>query len=311
MSVYLQTPSLTLYQGDAVEVLRTLPEGAANCVVTSPPYFGLRDYGVDGQIGLEGSVEEYVQALVDVFEEARRVLTDDGTLWLNLGDSYVNAKGASGGVDRKQSARRGWKRPQDGQLPGLKRKDLIGIPWRVAFALQASGWYLRADIIWHKTNAMPESAKDRPTRGHEYVFLLTKSMRYLYDGDAIKEPAKWERWGSQAAGKYAGQGSKASMVQLRSREDIGERFDTSKRNARTVWSIPTRPYRGAHFAVFPPKLIEPCILAGCPAGGVVLDPFFGSGTTAEVALGHGRRALGIELNPRYCELAAERLAAAA
>ncbi len=285
--------------GDSRTILAGFPEKSVNCCVTSPPYFGLRDYGHDGQLGLEATPEEYVAKMVDVFREVKRVLRDDGTLWLNLGDSYKPIR-----------------------ADGLKPKDLVGIPWRVAFALQADGWYLRQDIIWHKPNPMPESVTDRCTKSHEYIFLLSKSQRYYYDGDAIKEPvanvqpprrfgrkeyeqAQAERGhnGAREIALQTGQGTDRSSGNHLGRVFGGE----TTRNRRSVWTVTTQPFGGAHFAVFPPKLIEPCILAGCPEGGVVLDPFMGSGTVAEVARKNGCRYVGIELNEDYCEIAARRL----
>lgn len=263
--------------------MQSLKEKSINCCVTSPPYFGLRDYDVDGQIGLEQTPEEYVAKMVEVFREVRRVLRDDGTLWLNIGDSY--AGGNTSGRWREGSARadgnvRGdgatsrRNRNGNGAVAGIKPKELIGIPWMLAFALRADGWYLRQEIIWHKPNPMPESVKDRCTKAHEQIFLLTKSPRYYFDSEAMKEVAV---------------------------------DGTGSRNRRSVWSVATRPYKGAHFATFPPALIEPCILAGCPVDGVVLDPFGGSGTTAGVAIKNGRRAILCELNPDYAEMVAERV----
>ncbi len=319
----VEVGSWNILEGDVREALRRLPDNSVHSVVTSPPYWGLRDYGVEGQLGLEPTPEEYVQNMVEVFREVRRVLRDDGTLWLNLGDSYAGS--GKGAWDNPSSRVKEVYIPKSTdykhipKVPSnLKPKDLIGVPWRVAFALQADGWYLRSDIIWEKPNAMPESVRDRPTKSHEYIFLLSKSKKYFYDNEAIKEPA------------VTGDGI--------------------TRNKRTVWSVATKPYAGAHFAVFPPDLIEPCILAGvpekccdkcgapyervikrtghknkrepahatdelrptcdCNAGvtsGVVLDPFMGSGTTLLVATEHGRQAIGIELNPEYIKLAHQRL----
>jgi DNA modification methylase len=280
----------------------------AQMCVTSPPYFGLRDYGVEGQIGLEQTPDEYVAAMVEVFRCVRDVLADDGTLWLNIGDSYA-ASGAGGNPaeskHKKQatnvgSLKRGRKAPD-----ALKPKDIIGIPWMLAFALRADGWYLRQDIIWHKPNPMPESVRDRCTKSHEYVFLLSKSERYFFDSEAMKEPAaqpvrkRADRFGGN---KYTG---KTTM------HSDGSIFTGSEmRNRRSVWTVATRPYKGAHFATFPPALIEPCILAGSRFGDVVLDPFMGSGTTAAVALQHKRQYLGCELNPEYGALQQERIARA-
>jgi site-specific DNA-methyltransferase (adenine-specific) len=296
-------------QGDALDLLREMPDRSAQCCVTSPPYYGLRDYGVAGQIGLEASPAEYVAALVATFAEVRRVLRDDGTLWLNLGDSYCSAKGNPGpnSVDGKQSARRGWTRPQDWPMDGFKGKDLIGIPWMVAFALRADGWFLRSDIIWAKTNPMPESVRDRPTRAHEYLFLLTKSRRYVYDSDAIREPAT-------DTGRVNGRNGRDEHPSARPPGACPrtlKRLDYSQlgRNKRSVWTIPTKAYAAAHFATFPPALVEPCVLAGCPEGGVVLDPFAGAATTGLVALRLNRSFVGIELNPEYVEIARERILA--
>lgn len=291
-------PQVKILAGDWVEQLRTLEDGSVHCCVTSPPYWGLRDYGVAGQLGLEKTPEEYVAKLVEGFREVRRVLRDDGSIWVNLGDSYT-----SGGRG-EQSRIRSW-RPE---MPfALKPKDLVGIPWRVAFALQADGWYLRSDIIWHKPNPMPESVTDRPTKSHEYIFLLSKRQSYYYDAEAIKEP-------SLNGGKVVSLGDKsfsAGQANGRNVEPSGNGLsDTytvlNDRNKRTVWTVATSPYKEAHFATFPPDLIEPCILAGCLVGGTVLDPFFGSGTTGRVALELGRNCIGIELNPDYVKLAEQR-----
>lgn len=340
-----------IIQGDCIESLKTLDDESVNCCVTSPPYWGLRDYGTaewkggdpkcshkrdskhsdscstgqknlegaigdgiyktecpkcgatrkDSQLGLEETPEEYVANMVKVFSEVKRVLTKDGTLWLNLGDSY-----AGGG--------RGWQYSKQGtiqqahidagvkygsptgKINGLKSKDLVGIPWRVAFALQADGWYLRQDIIWHKPNPMPESVADRCTKAHEYIFLLSKSSKYYYDHEAIMEEASYK---DQPRG-----GSKNRYEQ---HEFGGDNKIYNTRNKRSVWTVNTRPYPEAHFATYPKKLIRPCIKAGCPQGGVVLDPFGGSGTTAEVANELQRDAILCELNPKYCELIEKRL----
>lgn len=290
--------------GDCRDVLRGMADGSVNCVVTSPPYFGLRDYGVDGQIGLEQTPDEYVAEMVAVFREVRRVLRDDGTLWLNLGDSYAANRGyqveQTKGGPKHGPAQAVSGRGQRAEDYGLKPKDLIGIPWRVAFALQADGWYLRQDIIWHKPNPMPESVRDRCTKAHEYVFLLSKSERYFFDSQAMREDAV-----KGAAGSTFNSG-KTAAHQLGSSSDK-ERVEDGKRNRRSVWTVATRPYKGAHFATFPPALIEPCILAGCPEGGTVLDPFGGAGTTGLVAKKHGRNAILIELNPAYAEMSKERI----
>ncbi len=261
-----------IINGDALTVLRTKAAASFRCCVTSPPYWGLRDYGVANQIGAEPSVVDYVANLVAVFREVRRVLTDDGTLWLNLGDSYTSGDRTWRDADKKNPARAMRYRPATPN--GLKPKDLIGVPWRVAFALQADGWYLRSDTIWHKPNCQPESVKDRPTRAHEYIFLFSKSERYYYDYAAVRE-----------AGDYPG----------------------TLRNRRTVWSINTEPFLGAHFATFPPKLIEPCVLAGSQVGDAVLDPFFGAGTLGQVCIALQRRFTGIEISEEYAALARRRL----
>jgi len=302
----------TLHLGDCREILQTLPEQSVHCCVTSPPYFGLRDYGMAEQIGLEPTPEQFVAELVAVFREVRRVLRDDGTLWLNLGDSY-NAAGRSGHGTRigfKQGTNRASDVGADSCRPNvanLKEKDLVGIPWRVAFALQADGWYLRQDIIWHKPNPMPESVTDRCTKAHEYIFLLSKSARYYYDSEAIKEQGEW-------CGKQLGivRGKKVraeSMGRKPSGNEVPGADATApdRRNRRSVWTVATKPYSGAHFATFPPALVEPCILAGCPVGGTVLDPFSGSATTGQVALANARNYIGCELNPEYHELAQRRL----
>lgn len=302
------TASYRIQSGDCLETLRGLPDASVNCCVTSPPYFGLRDYQVVGQIGLEDTPDAFVARLVEVFREVRRVLRDDGTLWLNLGDSYWTAKGASHGFDPKQKEqRRGWARPQDRPAPdGLKGKDLIGIPWRVAFALQADGWYLRQDIIWHKPNPMPESVRDRCTKAHEYVFLLSKGPRYYFDSEAVKEPVA-ESSVARLAQPTLAQQAGSARVPGKTNGNMKAVGNGETRNRRSVWTVTTKPFKGAHFATFPPDLIEPCILAGCPVGGTVLDPFGGSGTTAGVALKHGRNAILCELNPDYAALVSDRV----
>lgn len=296
-----------ILHGDCLTQLKTLPDASVQCCVTSPPYWGLRDYGVDGQIGLESTPDAYVQKMVEVFREVKRVLRDDGTCWLNLGDSYSGSgKGCMGDgtPSDRGSAKQGTNRGTAvGVFPetesGLKPKDLVGIPWRVAFALQADGWYLRSDIIWHKPNPMPESVTDRPTKSHEYIFLLTKSERYFYDHEAIQEAA--------AIGARLFNGGHDVG---KDRQDNGRNDPTNitSRNKRTVWTVATQPYPEAHFATFPPKLIEPCILAGSRPGDVVLDPFAGAGTTLYVAKELGRQFIGIELNPNYIGLIEKRLA---
>ena len=290
--------------GDALEQLKTLPDGSVHCCVTSPPYYGLRDYGVAGQIGLEETPEAYVAKLVDVFREVRRVLRDDGTLWVNLGDSYA-AGGGTGKPGPNATVRNTLSGCQYRALTpvGLASKNLLGIPWRVAFALQADGWILRQDIIWHKPNPMPESVKDRCTKAHEYLFLLAKKPRYWFDSEAIKEPYADGVGKDRLACPKAAVG-RGSNEGSRMRSAF---YQNGGRNRRSVWSICPRPYKGAHFAVFPPALVEPCIKAGCPAGGTVLDPFGGSGTTGQVAKSLGRNAILIELNPAYHDLIRSRL----
>lgn len=263
-------PSLTgplLIQGDARVALQGLPAKSVQCCITSPPYWSLRDYDIPGQIGLEPTPEEFLEDLVGVFAEVKRVLRDDGVLWLNVGDVYTSGDRGYRAPDKKNPIRAMSYRPDTPK--GLKPKDLIGLPWRLAFALQEDRWYLRSDVVWLKTNAMPESVKDRPTRAHEYVFLLSKSERYYYDHAAVRE--------------------------------------ANGRNLRSVWSIPTQAFAGAHFATFPPALVEPCVLAGTRPGDFVLDPFFGSGTVGLVCDRLGRSYVGIELNPEYVMIAAQRL----
>ena len=320
--------------GDCIAGLRTLPDASVHCCITSPPYWGLRDYGHEGQIGLEETPEAYVARMVEVFREVRRVLRDDGTLWLNLGDTYNNFRVSMNG----QSVHNG---EQRGKPPGrravdrsLKEKDLVGIPWRVAFALQADGWWLRQDIIWHKPNPMPESVRDRCTKAHEYLFLLTKSERYFYDAEAISEPVTvttTKRLSQPTLSTQAGSdrvpgktnGTMKAVGPLFGGSKYGHSDDpkhatksgnvyeipdeSGRRNRRSVWTITTKPYSGAHFAVMPADLVEPCVLAGCPEGGTVLEPFAGSGTTLAVAAELGRNAIGCELNPDYIKLAEARI----
>jgi len=304
-----------LLVGNVLDVLPTLPERSVRCCVTSPPYWGLRDYGAEGQIGLEATPDAYVAQLVAVFREVRRVLTDDGTLWLNLGDSYARApeKGVQFEAKSERSYLTNAQANEGNRGPpvpdGLKPKDLVGIPWRVAFALQADGWYLRSDIIWAKPNPMPESVTDRPTKAHEYLFLLAKSERYYYDAAAIAEPfadARMGNPGNYSTDRY----SRPEIVKARLQYH-GQAFNEDGairgRNARTVWTIATQPYPDAHFATFPEELPRRCILAGSAPGDTVLDPFAGSGTTLAVAIGNGRHGLGIELNPTYAEMARRRI----
>ncbi len=260
----------TVIKGDALSILRMLPSASVQCAVTSPPYWGLRDYEINGQIGLEKSLTQYINRLVNVFNEVRRVLKNDGIFWLNIGDGYTSGNRGWRAPDKKNPARAMRVRPDTPE--GLKPKDLLGVPWKVAFALQQDGWYLRSDIIWHKPNAMPESVKDRPTRSHEYIFMLTKSEKYYYDYQAVKE-----------------------------------KNGNKERNRRSVWNINTQPFPDAHFATFPTSLIEPCILAGSKKGDYILDPFFGSGTVGIVCQDLSRHYIGIELHPNYFEMAVMRL----
>lgn len=304
--------------GDCRNTLRDLPDGSVHSVVTSPPYFGLRDYDADGQIGLEKSPEDFVSELVSVFREVRRVLRDDGTVWLNLGDSYSGSgKGVWNASEERKANVKETYRPTVNPMraaTGLKPKDLIGIPWRVALALQADGWYLRQDIIWHKPNPMPESVADRCTKAHEYIFLLTKSAKYYFNSEAIMEGAvttdagpNYEGRGQRAASRKRGTPPRHSKYESSDQSGLDNVGRGGKRNKRSVWTVATKPFRGAHFATFPPDLIAPCILAGTPPGGVVLDPFGGAGTTGLVAKNLRRDAILLEINPRYAELAKERI----
>ena len=301
--------------GDALDILKSVPDCSFNTCVTSPPYFGLRDYGVDGQIGIEETPEDYVDRLVSVFREVKRTLRNDGTLWLNLGDSYAGSgkgRNPDGTVHvSTQIAKQGTSagtvmgNVRSGIVPNsCKPKDLMGIPWMIAFALREDGWYLRQDIIWAKPNPMPESVKDRCTRSHEYIFLLSKSRKYHFDNEAIKEdaltkPTKRNKHNEGYQANYS-KGDRFSE---------GERVygADGKRNKRDVWIVTTKPCKEAHFATFPPDLIEPCILAGCPEGGIVLDPFMGSGTTGMVAKKLGRNYFGIDINPAYKEIQDRRI----
>ena len=335
---------IKILQGNCLEVLKDLPEQSVNTCITSPPYWGLRDYQTaeweggdencehtishysdnlkpevdrpfrgnrsacikcgairkDSQLGLEDTPEEFVENLVSVFREVKRVLRDDGTVWLNLGDSY-----SSGGrtTTTNQTLRGdkdyGVTRPKPSK--GIKPKDLVGIPWRVAFALQSDGWYLRQDIIWHKPAPMPESVKDRCTKAHEYIFLLSKNKKYYFDNESIKEDAVGNNPGNKTKHRAVGQSFSET------KNNIDKISAVSKRNKRSVWTVPTKPFRDAHFATFPPDLIKPCVLAGCPEGGTVLDPFGGAGTTGLVAQQHNRNCILIELNPEYAQIARDRL----
>ena len=344
------TPSHQILVGDCIDMMRTLQDQSVQCCVTSPPYYGLRDYGVDGQIGLEETPAEFIARLVEVFREVRRVLRDDGTAWVNMGDSYAGSWGAHGRDDMgvgvstisQRQVMASQRKSKATTHAEYKPKDLMGIPWRLAFALQDDGWYLRQDIIWHKPNPMPESTRDRCTKSHEYLFLLSKRPRYFYDQDAIREPVALssvvrlaqdleQQLGSdRVPGKANG-----PMKAVRSKRDSFKRegskreqaipghalgthrperqesaYPLDTRNKRSVWTVPTQGFKGAHFATFPPELIRPCILAGAPRGGVVLDPFGGAGTTAVVAMQEGRKSILCELNPEYAAMAERRIAAA-
>jgi DNA modification methylase len=314
--------AVKILHGDCRDVLKTISDESVHCVVTSPPYFGLRDYGVDGQMGLEPTPDEFVAGMVDVFREVKRVLRDDGTLWLNLGDSYASSTKGSGGQGKsglRKDGRDETSRLRSGDISishqkfiarsldcGLPDKNLIGIPWRVAFALQADGWYLRQDIIWHKPNPMPESVRDRCTKAHEYVFMLSKSPRYFFNTDAISEPALRP----EGAGNKTHKGARAYAEgdeKMRTKVGLTEIGARDTRTKRSVWSIATQPFAEAHFATMAPELADTCIKAGCPENGTVLDPFGGAGTTGLVAARLQRNAILIELNPEYAAMAERRI----
>jgi DNA modification methylase len=330
--------TVRIINADVLDGLRQLPDESVHCVVTSPPYWGLRDYGVEGQIGLEATPQEFVARMVEVFREVRRVLRDDGTCWINMGDSYNSGNSGGlggsklGGGQKNQEASN---RHGKGKIAALKPKDLIGVPWRLAFALQDDGWWLRQDIIWHKPNPMPESVTDRCTKAHEYVFMLTKAKRYFYDADEVREVGAWDPtktkmpdgWDTGVGGHgnvhrngrekgRASDATRADKQRGHSRRHAGfnDRWDAmpkdeqcGSRNKRSVWTIATAPFAEAHFATFPPELPEICIKAGCPAGGTVLDPFGGAGTTGLVADRLQRHAILIELNPAYAAMARKRI----
>ncbi len=327
--IYYQNDMGVLHQGDALAVLRELPSECAHTCVTSPPYWGLRDYGTEGQIGLERTPEEYIERIVAVFREVRRVLRRDGTLWLNMGDGYATGTGGKHGHSSMTGGRAVLAEQRRASIPAeLKQKDLIGMPWRLAFALQADGWYLRQDIIWSKPNPMPESVRDRCTKAHEYLFLLSKSPRYYFDAAAIREPLaissilRLSQDLECQAGSARGNGGaktngpmKAVMNRDNTRYPGKTKIDPTKgtplyavaphaqfRNKRSVWTITTAAFKGAHFATFPPELITPCILAGAPIGSVAMDPFMGSGTVARVAESLDRHWIGIEIRAEYCEM---------
>jgi DNA modification methylase len=314
-----------IYQGDSLEVLKTLPDCSINCCVTSPPYWGLRDYGHNGQLGLESTPEEYVSKLVAIFGEVNRVLKEDGTLWLNLGDTYYGGGGGNQYSPENQgfTAKSFKTNPDYEKSAGfsygyrnkkhedLKPKDMVGIPWMVAFALRSCGWYLRQDIIWHKPNPMPESVTDRCTKSHEYIFLLSKSQRYYFDHNAIIEPyeSELDRWGGEM--KRNPQNEKYDIAQKANANSLARQRDMRPnkegRNKRDVWTVNTASFSEAHFATFPEKLIVDMIKAGCPTDGTVLDPFMGSGTTGLVARKLNRNYVGIELNPKYIKIAEKRI----
>jgi len=361
--------NVKILQGDCIEQLKTLPEQSVNCCVTSPPYWGLRDYGTgtwvggdatcshkrdskqsdktqtghrnlegavgdgiykdvckrcgavrkDEQVGLELTPEQYTAKIVAVFREVHRVLRDDGTLWLNLGDSYASYRDGKATPDSSRNGDTGTlvdsglaKNRMASTFAGssVKHKDLVGIPWRVAFALQADGWYLRQDIIWHKPNPMPESVRDRCTKAHEYIFLMTKKANYYFDSKAMQEPCATQEGRPSGIVRDRVYGYNSKQAALGRARGGQETPEPSTRNKRSVWSVNVKPYKEAHFAVYPSELIEPCILAGCPVGGTVLDPFGGSGTTAQVAVEHGRNAILCELNPEYIKLINKRIAEA-
>ncbi|WP_447789412.1 DNA-methyltransferase [Pseudomonas farris] len=357
------TPSHQILVGDCIDMMRTLPDQSVQCCVTSPPYFGLRDYGVDGQIGLEETPAEFIGRLVEVFREVRRVLRDDGTAWVNMGDSYAGSRCGGNsqsitGVGRDESVmaakvrRTVASRRRDNEsiprsdyaVPGYKPKDMMGMPWRLAFALQDDGWYLRQDIVWHKPNPMPESVRDRCTKSHEYIFLLSKSPKYYFDQGAILEPCSPNthnrlsqdvlaqigsdraNGGAKSNGNMKAVARKSNGVgwghgtdgdergrgRIKDNESMNSALAVmpSERNKRSVWTVSTHSFKGAHFATFPPDLIRPCVLAGASRGGVVLDPFGGAGTTAVVAMQEGRKSVLCELNPDYATMAERRIAAA-
>lgn len=332
--------SVNILIGDCRERLGELPDASVHCCVTSPPYLGLRDYGVDGQMGLEPTPNEFVAGMVEVFREVKRVLRDDGTCWINIGDSYSThaagkvadpmAKSTLAGVKTQEVVNESSHAKGAYRNHTLPEKNLIGVPWRLAFALQADGWYLRQDIIWSKPNPMPESVRDRCTKAHEYLFMLSKSSRYHYDQAAIAEPAIYsgitgmDEIGFKNAANFDGKHSKSSVRgeerdkqrgHARRHDGFNDRWDkmtreqqcSGTRNKRSVWEVATQPFSEAHFATYPPALIEPCILAGCPKNGTVLDPFGGAGTTGLVADRLGRDAILIELNPEYAEIARKRI----
>ena len=302
--------------GDALETLKNFPDESINCSITSPPYYGLRDYHKKEQIGREKTVEEYLDRLINVFREVRRVLKKDGTCFIVIGDSYAGTSSKKEQRDPKYPKGRNGQNPSITQkVLGYKSKDLMGIPWRLAFALREDGWYLRSDIIWHKENAMPEACKDRPTRSYEHIFLLSKSPRYYYDYDSLAEPMKEvskKRYvrGRSKENKYLNENSGAKIQKINEARKYGQyKGDNIPqfRNKRDIWTINTTSFRGNHYAAFPPKLAEICMIAGCPKGGIILDPFIGSGTVGLIALLHNRKYIGIELNEEYVNLTKKRI----
>lgn len=302
--------------GDALETLKNFPDESINCSITSPPYYKLRDYHKKEQIGREKTVEEYLDRLINVFREVRRVLKKDGTCFIVIGDSYAGTSSKKEQRDPKYPKGRNGQNPSITQkVLGYKSKDLMGIPWRLAFALREDGWYLRSDIIWHKENAMPEACKDRPTRSYEHIFLLSKSPRYYYDYDSLAEPMKEvskKRYvrGRSKENKYLNENSGAKIQKINEARGYGQyKGDNIPqfRNKRDIWTINTTSFRGNHYAAFPPKLAEICMIAGCPKGGIILDPFIGSGTVGLIALLHNRKYIGIELNEEYVNLTKKRI----
>lgn len=293
---------MKILNGDSLGILKTLESESVDCIVTSPPYYGLRDYGTgSAQIGLEETPEMFVEKLVAVFSECKRVLKNGGTLWLNIGDSYA------GNCSRVSTGRAGMGAQREciSKRTGAKTKDLIGVPWLLAFALRADGWYLRQDIIWAKPNPMPESVTDRCTKSHEYIFLLTKNPKYYFDNEAIQEDSIWKNDKRSGNGRIEYEGKRTTNNNTMAQQSFVTIYE--KKNKRDVWNVATQPNKEAHFATFPEKLIEPCILAGCPKGGIVLDPFCGSGTTGIVSVRHERDFIGIELNPEYVEMSERRI----
>ena len=304
----------TIFCGDALDVLRTLPDNSVHCCITSPPYYALRDYGAEGQIGRENTPAQYVERLTEVFSEVRRVLRPNGTLWLNIADTYAGKGNQGDSVDPKYpNGRTGQTVAINRKVEGCKAKDMIGIPWMLAFALRDTGWYLRSDIIWQKANPMPESCKDRPSRCYEHIFLMAKSRKYYFNAEAIAEPVT-ESTPMRMRRKF-GKNKYSAGIPGQTHQHLNDYRPNGYaeedipllRNKRDVWQINSVPYKGAHFAAYPPKLVETCLLAGCPPDGIVLDPFLGSGTTAAVAKQMGRHYIGIELNPDYCTLAEQRI----